>query len=805
MHDHLSLPRYTGVLEKRKRNTGGGGYSFPEGRVKKDYYKEINEKVLNISRSFKELKEKYNGKINPNLIYKINVNQSVDITSFRNALEAMGGITVLSIAENRKGYWVVFSNDEDFKIFKDKLAQYAGVVEDGRKYDFFNAIDSVEDIPVEEKIGPLLTSKPLKEGEVDFFDVEIWRMEDELIESFIVELKNTYNDLSSFRICDQLITKSFALFRIKMSADILKEIVELKEVARIDRPFVPTFKLAEYSGLDIKDVQVTAPNDDSVGILVIDSGITSNHPLLEKAVGSEENFQEMERELQDKVGHGTAVAGVAIYGDIKKCVEEKNFSPSNWLFSAKIMYAQQNFNGEVEAVYDKEKLLESQLNNAIRSFLDNNTYRIKVVNLSIGNREEYLRDKHNRQFPLAALIDELAYEYKDVVFVASAGNSSPTELFNNIEELLDNYPNYLVENESFRIINPATSALSLTVGSIAQDYSIPSRFMDTHLEQLWTPIAQKDQPSPFTRVGFGLNGMLKPEVVHYGGNLILGKMPGGRIEENVGGKLPVLSNDPLGKLLAYDYGTSFSAPHVTHILGKIANKFPDKSANFIKNLLLQSTNSIKIDGLNGNKSEKANSNYKIQGYGLPSFEHAVHSFDNRVVLLDESVIGLNKVQLYSFELPSQFFETKGRKKISVVLTFDPLTRMTRGDSYLGNQMQFKLYHTVNPNLVAKKFANFDFTKDEQTVSEIDKYEIELSPGPKIRNKGCHQKGVKEFINEPKKIPKSPLTLVVINSNKWITDENHQQTYCVSVTIEHTQDIQLYTSIRTSIQQRVRVR
>lgn len=805
MYDHLFLPRYKGDLEKRKRNSRVSGYSFPDGRVKKDYYKEINEKVLNISRSFKELKEKYNGKINPNLIYKINVNQSVNITNFEKALEAMGGIRVLSIAENRKGYWVVFSRDEDFKIFKDKLAQYAGVVEDGNKYDFFNAIDSVEDIPVEEKIGPLLTNQPLKEGEVDFFDLEIWRMEDELIKTFIDELKSTYNDRNTFRIYDELITKSFALFRVRMSADVLKEIVKFKEVARIDRPFVPTFKLAEYTGLDIKEVQVTTPNNDSVGILVIDSGIISNHPLLEKAVGREENFQEVERELQDKVGHGTAVAGVAIYGDIKKCVKEKKFSPSNWLFSAKIMYAKQDFYGRVHAEYDKEKLLESQLNNAIRSFLDNDTYKIKVVNLSIGNSEEYLKSKNNRQFPLAALIDELAHEYKDVVFVVSAGNSKPMELFNNIEELLDNYPNYLVENECCRIINPATSALSITVGSIAQEYSIQSNSMNTHLEQLWTPIAQKDQPSPFTRVGFGINGMIKPEVVHYGGNLILGKMPGGIISENVGGKLPVLSNDPLERLLAYDYGTSFSAPHVAHILGKIANKFPDKSANFLKNLLLQSTNYIKIDGLNGNKSDIATSNYKIQGYGLPSFEHAIHSFDNRVVLLDESVIGLNKVQLYSFELPSEFFRTKGRKKISVVLTFDPPTRMTRGDSYLGNQMQFKLYHTIDPNLIAEKFANYDFTKDEQTVSEIDKYEIELLPGPNIRNKGCHQKGVKEFIHEPKKIPQSPLTLVVINSNKWIKDENYQQSYCVSVTIEHTQDIQLYTQIRTAVQQRVRVR
>jgi len=562
--------------------------------------------------------------------------------------------------------------------------------------------------------------------------------------------------------------------------------------------------LSDYYGQDVEDLQTVSPDEESVGVLVVDSGITSNHPLLEKAVGDEENFQEMEKELQDKVGHGTAVAGVSLYGDIKQRVKEKMFTPSNWLFSAKVMYGQQDAHGNYQPVYDEEKLFENQLNNAIRSFLDNEGYRIKVVNLSFGNANESLKGKNNRQFPLAALLDELAYEYRDVVFVVSAGNSDPRYIFEELEEIIEHYPNYLVDNESFKIINPATSALSITVGAVAQDVSIMEQSMDGHKTDLHIPIAQHGEPSPFTRTGYGLNGMLKPEVVHYGGNLILRK-EFGRIIENVGGKLPLLSNDPTKSLFNFNYGTSFSAPMVTHVLGQLANKYSEKSANFLKNLLLQSTDTTKIDGFNGSDSEKENSILKVQGYGLPSYEKAMSSVDNRVVLLDEGVIGLNKVQLYSFDFPSIFFETKGYKKISVGLTFDPITRMTRGDSYLGNRMQFKLYHSIDPNFIAEKFAVYDFSDDDAVVDELDKHEISLSPGPNTRNSGCHQKGKKEYKREPKALPNSPFTLVVINSNKWITDENHMQNYCVSVAVEHTQNIKLYTEIRTAVQQRVRIR
>lgn len=802
MYDHLSLPKFVGGLERRKRVVRGGGYNYPTDRVKIEYFKDINENVQQITQSFVELKERYNGKINPRLIYRISVNQSVDYENFTRSLYAMGGITVLSVAEDKKGYWVVFSSDTDFEVFKDKLAQYSGI-KDGNKYEFFNAIESIEDIPIEEKMGPNLSSNPLKDGEVEYLDMELWRMEDKEIWNFINELKDTYNEWTKFQVCDNLITKSFALFRVKISKEILTEVIQFKEVARVERPFIPTFRLSDYQGQDVSDFVIMPPNDNSVGILVIDSGITSNHPLLEKAVGAEENFQDKEKELHDKVGHGTAVAGVSLYGDIKQRIEEKEFHPSNWLFSAKVMYGEKDFQGNIIPIYDEEKLFEKQLDKAIRSFLDNEYYKIKVVNISFGNTNEFLRDKNNRQYPLAALLDELAYEYNNVVFVISAGNSNPRAIFDKLEEIIENYPNYLVDNELFRIINPATSALSITVGSIAQDVSI-LKIGDRHKSEIYKAVAQKNEPSPFTRTGFGINGMMKPELVHYGGNLIFYEMHG-RLIENLGGKLPVLSNTPLAKLFCFNYGTSFSAPMVTNILGQIANKFPEKSANYLKNLLLQSAEIIENVDFNGSESEKRNSLYRVLGYGLPNYEKAISSFENRVVLLDEGKIGLNKVQVYSFDMPSIFFETKGKKKISVVLTFDPITRMTRGDSYLGNRMEFKLYHSIDPEYVTEKFAEYDFSEDEAVIEELKKYEIKLLPGPNRRNSGCHQKGVKIYKQEPKNLPRSPFTLVIINSNKWIKDESHEQDYCVSIMLEHTQNIKLYNEIRTAVQQRVRIR
>lgn len=803
-YTHLPLPEHIGDLNKKKKKPGGGGFQFPKGRSKTDFYSESINKANQIARSYQQIKQKFQGKIHPKLIYRIKINQSVDIPTFEKTLHAMGGLSVLSVAENRKGYWVVFSNDEELKVFKQKVAQYSGVVS-GAKYDFFNAIDIIEDIPIDEKIGISIKQEPLVENQTYFLDVELWRMEDQALNGFINELKQMYSNQNDFRITDQLIMRSFALLRIKMSKKVFEEILELREIAKIERPIAPLFKPFEYREVEVDDIETFSPDDDAAGILVVDSGIVSNHPLLEKAVGAEENFQEGEKGVHDIAGHGTAVSGNALYGDIDESLKNKVFRPSNWLFSAKVMYAEKDFNNATEAVYDPDRLVESQLNEAVRHFLDNAQYKIKVVNISIGNRFEIFGISSNRQFPLANLIDELALEYREVIFVVSAGNQNPVNFY-TLKEIVEEYPDYLVQNQQFRIINPASSALSLTIGSVATS---PKVFDARYGEDIWHTVAQTGEPAPFSRSGFGINGMVKPELVEDGGNLVI-RDNFGRVVENIGGKIPLLYNNPTEKMFTFDYGTSFSAPKVSNIIGKISNLYPNKSANFIKNLLLQSAESVVMPKFKDSGIKKDKALLQMAGYGLPNYEKALYSYDNRIVLFDEGEIGLNKVKVFSVNVPKLFFETQGYKKISVVLTFDPIVRATRGDSYLGNRMEFKLFHSIDSDEVASQFGETnveekDVDGEDTTPDALKPFEVILNPGANIRKSGCHQKGWKEYKREPKILPQAPLSLVLMNANKWINDDKHMQKYCLSLIIEHSQNIQIYNTIRNEVQQRVRIR
>ncbi len=321
------------------------------------------------------------------------------------------------------------------------------------------------------------------------------------------------------------------------------------------------------------------------------------------------------------------------------------------------MYAENDWDGNpVNAIYDPEKLLEHQLKDAVESFLANPEYHIKVVNISLGNVHEVWDKHYKRQLPLATLIDELAFTFPHVVFIVSVGNQSPLNDYGSIADIVENYPKYLLENDDFTLINPATAALALTIGSIAPDVQIEQeRYGD---EQIKTAIAKAHQPSPFTRTGLGINGMIKPELVEYGGNMILSEQYG-RIVEDKGGQLPLLNKQVSNPIIRFDVGSSFSAPKVAYLAGKIANQFPDKSANFIKNMLLVGADYPFLPSKDfyatENKKKAEQAHLSVAGYGLSQFDRAIHSFDNRAVLWDEGQITMNQLKVYSLQLPELFF------------------------------------------------------------------------------------------------------------------------------------------------------
>jgi len=317
-YEHLKLPKI--VQEYDRRKYGGGEYEIIEGRNKNDFYQTQIKTFQNLKQDQDILKKRYSKYFDPSLIFKIEINQNVDEESFRNELSRMG-IEVISPSPDKKGFWIVFAENKALDEFSKKLKDYS---EEKRQYKFFNAIETLMDIPPKEKIGKQIQQNPLGKDEFGYLDVEIWKMEKQKLRYFI-EGDNNLAGLKKFiednkgRITDKLITNNFCLLRVYGNKALFDEIAKFKEIESIDRPPKPYITVSSLN-ISKQELEIgNPPADSAIGILVMDSGIVSNHPLLEKAVGDEKaivtrhSSKIEEDKPTDDVGHGTKVAGLDIF------------------------------------------------------------------------------------------------------------------------------------------------------------------------------------------------------------------------------------------------------------------------------------------------------------------------------------------------------------------------------------------------------------------------------------------------------------------------------------------------------------
>jgi hypothetical protein len=278
MSEHLTLPFYTGEFERKKPEVKRG---FTARDDRKSF---ADIQVFNLTQmksDFDKEKEKLKAYFDPHLIFRIEVNQSVPEEEYTKFLER-AGVKVISPSPWGKGYWISLAEDETLDTIKDRLQQYGGV----QRYKAFDAIESFSAIPTEEKIGEQLKEAPLREREEAYLDIEIWRMEDSKLQKFLDGFQKLV-EAGDGRITDKLVTESLCLLRARIKYSLLNEIIKLREISRIDRPPKPYISLKILS-VPLEKLRIEgSPAEKAAAIAVLDSGILSNHPLLEKAVGDE--------------------------------------------------------------------------------------------------------------------------------------------------------------------------------------------------------------------------------------------------------------------------------------------------------------------------------------------------------------------------------------------------------------------------------------------------------------------------------------------------------------------------------------
>lgn len=457
------------------------------------------------------------------------------------------------------------------------------------------------------------------------------------------------------------------------------EVVEPDDISLHDIPIEGT---SEESALPT----LLAPVLDAPSVCVIDSGIQEDHVLLEQAMDKSSSYcflpsPAVSTDVADYVpagGHGTRVAGAVLYAEIVQ--RAGTYQLPFWIQNARVLDA----SGELP-----KKLFPAALLRAVVDHFHKGHHQTRIFNHSI-NANCHCRLKHMSAW--AAEMDSLCQRY-DILVVQSSGNlrrSAPAPSA-GIRDHLNagrTYPNFLTEPSS-RIANPGQSLQAITVGSVAyQVYSSVG----------WQSfVSQQAQPSSFSRSGLGIWGVIKPEVVEFGGDYLLS--PGTPIILAVPAEgnpcYPELVRSTLhGPGPAFDsdnIGTSYAAPKVAHIAAHLQELLPTEPCLLYRALIIQSARWPKwVDS-----TVDTSLAIRTLGYGVPDLERATTNTDYRTTYIStgETSLRSGECDVYQVRVPDSLRRPGYEYDvlIEVTLSYVAQPRRTRRNPrrYLSTWLEWK--------------------------------------------------------------------------------------------------------------------
>ena len=356
---------------------------------------------------------------------------------------------------------------------------------------------------------------------------------------------------------------------------------------------------------------------------VLDNGISGIAPLKSWIYG-DRNSPYPNESISES--HGTFVAGIITYGDElqgEEVVGAKNIR----VFDATIFPDTQ-----------KESIEEDELIENIREVIKNNHKEIKIWNLSISIVREISEQKFS---DFAIALDDIQDTY-NVLICKSAGNCT-------------NFARGLTVG---KLHEGADSIRSLVVGSIAD-------------KKAYGWISEPYNLSPFSRRGPGPAYIIKPDIVHLGGNA--GVNLRGEIIQ--GGVKSFSKNGEI----AEQAGTSFSTPRVAALAAGLLNEMDEEfDPLLLKSLIIHSAN------YPNNTEIPEFERTKYLGFGLPDTVHNIlYNTPNETTLILRDVLPKGRfIDIKDFPMPEclvkdEFFNFQA----IVTLVYDPILDPTQGFEY----------------------------------------------------------------------------------------------------------------------------
>lgn len=593
------------------------------------------------------------------------------------------------------------------------------------------------------------------------------------------------------------------------SSLLISKISELRK-AKVTAEFFDRLELDEQRdwGSNLLE-RATFASDNSPYVCILDTGVNRGHPLLSPICSENDLFVVNPNwDAADSDGHGTAMAGIATWGDLSNILAESHpLQIRHRIESVKLLRFPGDNEGKHLGIITSDGVAEAEIANFERT---------RVFALALSALKSRDRGKPSAW---SATIDGLTSDYlgenlQRRLMIVCGGNTG--------DDLtgLKEYPQY---NELQDIHDPGQAWNALTVGAYTRKVDIRDDGADSY-----KPLAPEGGLSPYstTSVTWDLSMPLKPEVVFEGGNMGIDAYSAASMSSL---QLLTTCHDIPNRLFSTFNATSAATALAAKFAAEIYAQYPTLWPETVRALMVHSADWTKamMSQFNYRKrtdKQKAQHLVRVVGYGIPDINKALWSLGNSLVMIVEDELqpfekrrgkqpSTKDMHLHDLPWPKEQLMALGEMQVKMTVTLsyfiepNPSSRNVSSKyRYPSHQLRFEVKRPTESIKQFMQRITRDARDEEEGTTKPPKDPNWLLGD--FRNKGSIHKDI--WTGTAVELAERGVLAIYPAMGWWRTRTklerfNKAARYSLIISIEAPEvDVDLYTPVRTEIDNRSKV-
>jgi len=439
---------------------------------------------------------------------------------------------------------------------------------------------------------------------------------------------------------------------------LLRYLAEFRRASIVAREFLELPPAGQAEFINAMLERTTFAGEDAPAVCILDCGVNRGHPLLEQALNEEHNLAwDDDWTSADRYGHGTEMAGLALYGQnlgdvllsdqpvhLKHCLEAVKVLPD-------------------VGVNDPPDYGPITVGSVAKIEVQSpEKDRVICMAVTADDKEKWLPTLWS------AAIDQMCSGANDGtqrLMVVSAGNHRD-------ELKKHDYPEI---NHALSVEDPAQAWNVVTVGAYTEKAMIEDRDYEG-----WNPLAPKGRLCPTSRTSCGWDKQewpLKPDIVMEGGNYAYD--PDGYVSSinDLSLLTTVVSRD--GALLTTMRDTSAATALAARYGAILQAEYPGLWPESVRGLLIHSAHWTK-----GMREEfphnQRHKRLRCYGYGVPNLMRARYCAANRATMIiqdelqpfywdeDKNEARTKEMHVHELPWPTEMLQELGGQQLRMRVT-----------------------------------------------------------------------------------------------------------------------------------------